>query len=481
MQSTHKEVFFMRKKWIVLIIAILITCSISACTSEDSGQNGSRNKDQSGTEEKREQSDSEDPAGKQQDGGLSFLICHAGLFSRFCSTEDGFYYLTEKDTELSDGSYAPRLMYMDYDTCREVCLCSDSSCRHDTKECTSVLAGASQDGRIFFWDGYLYFLNRIPDTSGSTVVNIAGDSDISSTEAARAELYRMKPDGSGRECVCRFEADAVVEDVALGSPDGLYFVTKKLGASESSSGVYTTTSDRKLICVDPGSGKARTACSLDFDDGLNWSVIGCADGQAVLKAYQYADGVTEEDAAALDENGYMDLLENSRILYAALNLDDGEKTQVYSQSAGGNSASEAIVDDCLYASNDSSGDVVKIDLTTGEKSRLCSLENNYLYGALGNYLCCTSHDLTADYGYYLVDTKNGEVTYCSLTNESLGWRLDLMAVAGNRALVVYDYEYTDLGDDSYEITRYQYGLISMNDLLDSVPDYTPVQMAGEGI
>ena len=51
----------------------------------------------------------------------------------------------------------------------------------------------------------------------------------------------------------------------------------------------------------------------------------------------------------------------------------------------------------------------------------------------------------------------------------------------DRALVVYDYEYTALGDDSYDITRYQYGLISMDDLLNSVPDYTPIQMVGEGI
>lgn len=471
----------MRKKWIVLLIAALVTCSVSACRSGDSGQNDSRNKEQKSAEEKAEQSDSKASAEKQQDGGLTFLIQQTGLFSHFCSTEDGFYYLTEKDTELSDGSYAPHLMYMDYDICREVYLCSDSSCRHDTKECTSVLAGASQDGRIFFWDGYLYFLDRAPDTSGSTVVNIIGDSDISGTEADQAELYRMNPDGSGRECVYRFEADAVVEDVALGGSGGLYFVTKKLGADESSSGVYTTTSERRLICVDPKSWKAHSVCSLDFEDGLNWSVIGCAAGQVLLKAYQNGEGITEEDAAALDENSYMDLLENSRILYAALNLTDGEKIQVYSQPAGGNSASEAIVDDCLYASNDSGEDVVKVDLITGEKSSLCNLADNYLYGTLGNYLCCTSHDLTADYGYYLVDTENGKVTYCSLTNEALGWRLDLMAVVGDQALVIYDYEYTDLGDDSYEITRYQYGLIFMDNLLNSVPEYTSVQMVGEGI
>lgn len=47
--------------------------------------------------------------------------------------------------------------------------------------------------------------------------------------------------------------------------------------------------------------------------------------------------------------------------------------------------------------------------------------------------------------------------------------------------VIYDYEYTDNGDGSYEISRYQYGLIRLEDLLNSAPDYTPVKMIREGI
>src|SRR5699024_7039359 len=97
------------------------------------------------------------------------------------------------------------------------------------------------------------------------------------------------------------------------------------------------------------------------------------------------DGMTEEEAAALDENSYLDLLKNSQVVYAALELSTGEKTQVYAQAAGGNSSAEVVLNGCLYASNEASQDIVKIDLATGKKSTLCSLENNYLYGTLGNY------------------------------------------------------------------------------------------------
>lgn len=470
----------MRKKWMTLLLAGFIICSLSACKNSSSNQDAAPNNGYSSTGGQDNQN-TQVADESNSVSGLTSLIHRTGLFERYCSTDAGFYYLTEKDSELADGSYAPHLMYMDYATCQEVYLCSDSSCQHNSEDCTSVLAGASSDGRIFTWDGYLYFLDRAPDTSGSTIINILGDSKTTNVQAEQAKLYRMKLDGSERERIYSFESDAIVEDVALGGRDGLYFVTKKLGASESGSGTYTTTSDRQLICLNPETGKAKSVCSLDFADGLNWEIIGSAGEKVLLKAYQYPDGMTEEEAAALDENSYLDLLKNSQVVYAALELSTGEKTQVYAQAAGGNSSAEVVLNGCLYASNEASQDIVKIDLATGKKSTLCSLENNYLYGTLGNYLCCTSHDLTADYGYYLVNAETGEITHCSLTNQALGWRLDLMAMTKDRALVVYDYEYTALGDDSYDITRYQYGLISMDDLLNSVPDYTPIQMVGEGI
>ena len=157
----------MQKKWIVLLLSGLIICNLSACGNNNAKMN-SEKQDEQNTQISEKNGSAE---------GLTSLIRRNGPFERYCSTEDGFYYLTEKDSELADGSYAPHLMYMDYATCQEVYLCSDSSCKHNTEDCSSVLAGASSDGRIFIWDGYLYFLDRSPDTSGSTIVNLLGNSE----------------------------------------------------------------------------------------------------------------------------------------------------------------------------------------------------------------------------------------------------------------------------------------------------------------
>ena len=190
--------------------------------------------------------------------------------------------------------------------------------------------------------------------------------------------------------------------------------------------------------------------------------------------------MTEQDAAALDEDSYMDILKKTKLVYASLDLSDGEKTVICTRS-GSNSSSECILNGFLYISDDSGKDIVKIDPLTGEESVIASLSRNDLSGTLGSLLCCTSYNTAEDPCYSFIDTDTGKVYDCSLTNKALGWPLDLMAAADGRALVIYDYEYTDNGDGSYEISRYQYGLIRLEDLLNNVPDYTPVKMIREGI
>lgn len=143
----------MHKKWIALLLAGLVICNLSACGNGNSDQNISQGNEYSSIGDQGNQntqaSDKTNSA-----SGLTSLIHRTGLFNRYCSTEDGFYYLTEEDSELADGSYAPHLMYMDYATCQEVYLCSDSSCQHNTEDCTSV-PGWSVFGWSNFYLGWI--------------------------------------------------------------------------------------------------------------------------------------------------------------------------------------------------------------------------------------------------------------------------------------------------------------------------------------
>ena len=58
--------------------------------------------------------------------------------------------------------------------------------------------------------------------------------------------------------------------------------------------------------------------------------------------------------------------------------------------------------------------------------------------------------------------------------------LEFKAEVGSQILVIYDYEYTSLGDDSYDITQYKYALIDKDDLYAGNAKYEPIQMVGKG-
>ena len=58
--------------------------------------------------------------------------------------------------------------------------------------------------------------------------------------------------------------------------------------------------------------------------------------------------------------------------------------------------------------------------------------------------------------------------------------MEFKAETGSKILVIYDYEYTSLGDDSYDITQYRYALIEKSDLYAGNGNYEPIKMIGKG-
>lgn len=114
-----------------------------------------------------------------------------------------------------DGSYGSRLMYMDYASCQEVYLCSSPGCNHDTLDCTAVLPQDEfppYNAKLFLYQDSLYILSRQHDPSGNSATVVFGSDNesffVSSSEMdTLAVLYRMNPDGTGRQKVYTFDSD----------------------------------------------------------------------------------------------------------------------------------------------------------------------------------------------------------------------------------------------------------------------------------
>ena len=483
--------FFMKKIFAVLM-SLVLGGSLCACGNgvQTLGENtGKESSGSSVSEEQavaggimKKQSTQEQSSKGQAVEGLQILNDSDHLAN--CYTKDGYYYLTKDATELEDGTWGTHLMYMDFATKQEVYLCSNAGCKHNTADCPSVFLMNEfplYASGIFVYGHKLYVLSKESDNEGSVTQDLVVSSDDAAveTEAAKAVLYEMNLDGTNRQKVFTFDAGLTVEDVVLGDESGLYFVTKKLSNTmgEGNNSV-TTSTDRKLVFWNKSTQKAEDICSLNFEDGINWKIIGCMDNALVLSGTDYGKALTTDDYTKSDDD-WNNMYKNSSEVVATLDLNTKTLDEKYRMD-NATLHSIAVMDGTLYVSNSETGEIKTINLTTKEEKVLCTLAQNYIMNTFDHVLCCDTWNDENDRTYYFVNTDTGEVQHSSLVNQALGWNLEFKAEVGSQILVIYDYEYTPLGDNSYDITQYKYALIDKSDLYAGNAKYEPILMVGKG-
>ncbi|MDE6167901.1 MAG: hypothetical protein K2G28_05530, partial [Acetatifactor sp.] len=226
--------------------------------------------------------------------GLRFLCADDG--ENGCSDSNGYYYLNYDDIKLSDGSYGSHLMYMDYASCREIFLCSTPGCNHDSPDCTAVLPSREFppfSTKLFLFQDHLYALCCQADAVVSLSAQSASGEDSSfmsgndTIDHRAGVLYRMNPDGTGREKVYEFASGLTIEGTLAIDHNGLYVITKKLSSEKTETGSYTSASEESLMYLNLSSFEAQTLCSLDFGDNISWKVTGCAGGAILLRGTDY--------------------------------------------------------------------------------------------------------------------------------------------------------------------------------------------------
>ncbi|MDE7352008.1 MAG: hypothetical protein K2O06_03010 [Acetatifactor sp.] len=418
--------------------------------------------------------------------GLRFLCADDG--ENGCSDSNGYYYLNYDDIKLSDGSYGSHLMYMDYASCREIFLCSTPGCNHDSPDCTAVLPSREFppfSTKLFLFQDHLYALCCQADAVVSLSAQSASGEDSSfmsgndTIDHRAGVLYRMNPDGTGREKVYEFASGLTIEGTLAIDHNGLYVITKKLSSEKTETGSYTSASEESLMYLNLSSFEAQTLCSLDFGDNISWKVTGCAGGAILLRGTDYGRKLTTEE---YNDNGQFKVyFQNSHEVFALLDPSTGSLREFY-RISNARLLSTAVMNDTLYISIEGGDDIIGVNPTTGEQWTVASLPQTYIWDTLEDVLCCSSWNAGQDYTFYFVNVKTGEAFHSGLVNKSLGWRLEFKAETGRDVLVIYDYEAAPsaLNDGGYEITREIYGLISREDLFAGKDNYREIQMSGKG-
>lgn len=425
-----------------------------------------------GTEETQEPEDVENVS-----GGLRLICDNIG---KGCWTEEGYYYLAREAVKLSDGSYGSHLMYMDFATQKEIYLCSNAGCTHDTPECQAVFLEEdffTYTCMLYVYQDALWLLNKRSDNSGTTSM---GDESFvaGSVETSPATLYRMNLDGTEREIVYTFDADLTLEDLVLGDEKGFYLVTKKLTAVQDGAQTYMNAEERSLIFLDPEEKEEQMVCSLEFGNHISWNIVGCSGRSLMLRGLDYGREITREEE--YDDDSYKSLYEKSQEVFACFSLEDFQLTEKYRMdNKYQNSA--VFQDNLLYASTAADNSVRSINFETGEEKVLYQKEGEYYYllDMVGDKIQCHLPD---DYEtFYYMDKNTGQVSHSSQVNKSLGWSLEIRGVMEKDVLVIYAYDASpsEYGT-GYTIHRFQYGLISQEDLFAGKDNYRKIDMVGRG-
>lgn len=185
-------------------------------------------------------------------GEAEGLADRAGISGYGCPT--GYYSFRLR------GDASALLCYLDYATEREVVLCSQPNCPHDSDACPA-------------WYPFANNLRVVP--VGDRLIVLQGGSpnyvDLLGADAT-PKIQVMNPDGSDRQEVFAFPASSWVSTLPRGGfarDDGYLYFT----ITDQSAGVNART-----LCAADGEGKVFALCSLPEDEER---IVG-GDGQSLI-------------------------------------------------------------------------------------------------------------------------------------------------------------------------------------------------------
>ncbi|MCM1167403.1 MAG: hypothetical protein NC401_15460 [Ruminococcus sp.] len=461
----------MRKLW-AAVLAAEMALSLFGCDKTDDipesvPENSSPTLNSGSTEQSA-------PEGTQsvspESGGLTLLCRGESFMASGCGTEDGYYSLHYD----MNGDGFLRVTYIDYASGREVTLCPDSSCKHDTERCTSVLGNdAGYFGEIFYYNGYLYYLDvSFLDESGAWT---SGADALSGSERS-VSLYRINPDGTGRELVYAFGEDESIEHSAVGDGDCVWFIggEKFIEYDEERSMARAAVRNRSLVRLDLFERRIVEQIPIYGGDNIDKNFLGVCGDKFVFSGVAYPDGKSAEDFAdelgmnadvwsgQSDADGFNKFMSGCEYAYFALDVEDKSMREIYRGGYDG-ARGGFCCGGSLYIPGEDPA--IKLDVTSGARETLSVPEGYTLETFIGGRAGYSD----GSRGVFFADEETGALTEMPDFTQ-------LLAVGGGKALVTYDVAGVPDADGGLLNAYDLYALISLDDLYNGRANFEPIEM-----
>lgn len=401
-----------------------------------------------------------------------------------CGTDEGYYSI---QSNVAGGEYLC-ITYVDYATRQEVILCSDSSCKHDSERCTSVLPREwDMFGEMFFYKDHLYYLVTDWDNEGAIYAggySAKGDYWNDPINMVTPQLYRMNPDGTGRELVYTFGGNERVESFAVGDGDGIWFITKEptIERDEETGVTRFGSKNRAAVRLDLNERKIVEQIPLYYKDNIKKDFIGVAGSRMIFGGIAYPDGKSAQDyidilapspivgdMTGMDE--YLAFMSTCEYAFFALDVTDKTMREIYRAGFDDVSLNFTQVGERLYIpTGENYTSAFTLDLDTGITEEFSVPEGYKLDGFVGERPLFITTD--GEYKRYFIDPDTGEMINWIL---GLGGN-EVIAINSGRALVIYKTVGEEQPDGSIRNPYHLYAMISLDDLYNGRENFEPIEM-----
>lgn len=419
------------------------------------------------------------------DNALTLLRKGSNFLRVGCGTKDGYYGI---EGFFASDRYA-HITYIDYASGQEVILCSDSSCKHDTERCTSVIE-SSVSGMFFYKEHLYYYVSDWDQEGVMSAGSSFGKDDYDygqwNEHMTQAALYRMNPDGTGRELVYTFGENDIMEGFAVGDGDCIWFITKELSIvrDEKTGATLTTSKNRALVKLDPNERRIVEQIPIYYNDNINKSFIGVCGTRLIFAGIAYPGGKSKLDYMEIiapsptfgDTSGmaeYHAFMSKCEYAFFALDVSDNSMKEIYRGMFDDIGRNYTQVGDRLYIPTGKDfTSAFTLDLNTGSTEDFPVPDGYKLDDFIGERPLYITTD--GEYKRYFRDPDTGEMKKWVLESEySTG---EVITINGGSALVVYDKvgEPTPGGGlrNPYDL----YALISLDDLYNGRDNFKPIEM-----
>lgn len=459
----------LRRKIAIGLTAVCITAIVVSGCGGSKGDNLSKS---DGVSEGFETESTSNEEEKLNNTDVKILAQDSNV-GNIVSTDEGMYRIVCE--ELADNTWAQRIYYIDYASAREIVLCNDSSCNHDTENCSGVIKDDNLiSPKLFVFQNKLYVFSSY-DVSGSSDM-VLEESDIYNVTTPSSCLYQMNLDGTNRKHILDFPDDISIDEMVFEWNGQLVFCKKEIKDMKSDDGqVQHIGVDRKLISLDPDTGELTEL--TDFPQEL--SVFGTYKNKLVCQRTIYPEGYTEEDTLEMETDEWRELIGKSQAMYLLFDFETGEETEICKLSGQEYFNDCMVVEGKMYLAN-GTPKVTCIDIESGQASEITMPDNRSysLVQNLGDRIYCWTEGQPVK--TYFWDPKENEISSADISMKGTDLA-DILAFNSEVIVVVREGNYKKSADGSYEIYSQTYGIMKKEELYKGNANCTLVSMCSDGM